>query len=67
MKHVPPRLNVTQPSRAALASPDRLDDLDPAVVELVKALARAAVTKEIRRLRKRDSEACLGTSGLSSH
>ncbi|GAB7550724.1 hypothetical protein NRB_02180 [Novosphingobium sp. 11B] len=47
---------------AALASPDRLDDLDPAVIELVKALARAAVSKEIRRLRRRDSEAYSGVA-----
>ncbi|HKT85595.1 MAG TPA: hypothetical protein VJQ77_05865 [Novosphingobium sp.] len=36
-------------------APARIPDLDPAVVELVKALARAAAAKDIARLRQKDS------------
>ncbi|WP_157222461.1 hypothetical protein [Novosphingobium sp. AP12] len=40
----------------------RLPDLDPAVVELVKALARAAAAKDIGRLRHKDSPRDAGSA-----
>ncbi|MFC0683581.1 hypothetical protein [Novosphingobium clariflavum] len=42
--------------------PAPLPDLDPAIVELVKALARSAAAKDIARLRSKDSPRTAGAS-----